>query len=274
MLPGCRRRRICPLTGRIAVRTSSGTPSRARVACPAATTTRRAARVVSPRRARLAATRTWPSATAVTVPREGPDAARRGGRPERGQVAAVVDGQVAGGEYAAARARGEERLELAALPGVESLGLEPDRPPEVGEPVERGQVAAVVGDGEGALGAQAGALARRLFQFAVEAREAVDGVQVQVQQVLLAEDGLGDRAEHARRDQARLVAGPRVVAAWVDQRHGPAGAGRPPGDGGADHAAAYDDDVRDPCRAARSLRQHYLDQVRRSEAARLPLSPR
>jgi len=154
------------------------------------------------------------------------------------KVAAVVDGQVAGGEDAAAGGRGEERLEAPAVPRGEAFGGQADRVAELGEPVERGEVVVVVGDRDGALGPQPGPVAGGRLELGVERRKAADRVQVQGEQVLLAEDRLGDRAEHPRRDQARLVVGARV-----DEGHGPARAGRPPGDRGADHAAADDDDV-------------------------------
>jgi hypothetical protein len=197
------------------------------------------------------------------------DARRGRRRAEGGQVAAVVDRQVAGGEDAAPGGRGEERLESTARPRVEALGLEPDRVPELGQPVEGGEVAAVVGDREGALGPQPGPDPGGRLELGVERGEAVDRVQVQREQILLAEDGLGHRAEHARRDQARLVVGIRV-----DEDHRPASGGGSPGDRGADHAAANDDHVSvHHGSPALSLRRHYPDQVRRSEAARLPLSP-
>jgi hypothetical protein len=207
---------------------------------------------------------------------------RGGGGAQGGQVTAAVHRQVAGGEDAARRVRGEEGLQPAALPGVEALGAQADTVAEVGEAVERGQVPAVVGHREGALGAQAGCLPGGSFQFRVEAGEPLDRVQVEVQQVLLAEHGLGDRGQHPRRDQACLVVRLRVVATWVDERHALAGAASPPGDSGADHTAAHDDDVHPGAMRgdlvqgnghACSLRRHYPDQVRRSEADRLPLSP-
>ena len=197
------------------------------------------------------------------------DAGPAGRHAEGGQVAAVVDRQVAGGEDAAPGGRGQKRLQPTARPGVEALGLEPDRVAELGQPVERGQVAAVVGDREGSLGPEPGRLPGRRLELGVEGGEAVDRVQVQGQQVLLAEDGLGDRAEHARRDQARLVIGVRI-----DEGDLVPGDGGAPGDRGADHAATDDDDVSvHHGLPALSLRRHYPDQVRRSEAVRLPLSP-
>ena len=256
------------MTGRSALLTSPGIPPMCLVAWPAATTT-----ALRGQRARLGACPVYRYLGDRALDRRDPGGRR--GRAQGGQVPAVVHGQVAGGEYAAAGGRCEERLAPAAFPGVKAFGLEPDREPEVGEPVECGQVAVVVGDGERALGAQSGGGVSGLFQFGVERREAADGVQVEVEQVPLAEHRFRYRAEHACRDQARPVGRPRVVGAratatGIDEDDVLPRPGGAPGDGRADHPAAHDNDVRVH---ARSLRRHYPDQVRRSEASRLPLSP-
>ena len=269
MPSGCRSRSSWPLTGRTADRSSAGRPCTAPDQQPAATTT-------------------WPEPisppSASATPRARPSAPSRGqhrGHPvphdphpggrrrlaQRGRVPPVVDRPVAREQHPAVHVRGEEGLQLAAGPAVEFLGVEPGGAAERRQPHQRRVVARVVGDGQRALAAQADPVAGHLLELGRERREPGQGEQVDAEQRALAEQGLRDRGEHPGRHQRRGVALRRIGQDDIEP-----GRGGPPGDRGSDDTAARDDDI---CGHGHehSLRRHYPDQVRRSEARGLPLSP-
>lgn len=139
----------------------------------------------------------------------------------------------------AAHARGQHRLQAAALAAGQPLRVQAAA---ALEGVQFPQVEAVVGvegDGERAAGAVADVQAAAGFgELVGELRVAGGGGEVQPEQGLLAVVQLGDGGEHARRDLCRAAAGRRV-----GQRGAQPEPGRPPGGDQADDAAPDDEDV-------------------------------
>ncbi len=112
--------------------------------------------------------------------------------------------------------------------------------------------------------AQADPTAGRLFQLGREHGEPSQG---QPEQSLLAEQALRYRRQHPRGHQRRGLAALRIHDDDIEPGHR-----RPPGDRAPDDTTARDDNVRGHGHV-HSLRRYDPDQVRRSEAASLPLSP-
>ena len=186
------------------------------------------------------------------------------GRPRRvaqgRRVPAVVHRPVAAEQHAAVHIGGQEGLERAAGPAVQFLGVQAGRPAEGGQPDQRGVVAGVVRDGQRPFSTQPDLAAGRFLQLGREGPEPPDREQVKAQQRALAEQGFRGRREHARRHQGR-----GVTRFGVDQHDIEPGRRGAPGDRRPDDSAARDDDVCD-LGHMHSLRRHYPDQVRRSEA--------
>ena len=133
----------------------------------------------------------------------------------------------------------ERRLQAARRARQQPLHLQPQLAAELEQPLERLGLVAVAGDHQGPAGAQAGVDPARLAQLGGPPRPALGGCQVQAQQGVLAELGLGDRREHPGGDVRRLA---RERAA-LEQADRQAAAGSVPGDRQADYSAAHDRDV-------------------------------
>src|SRR6266498_5343855 len=162
------------------------------------------------------------------------------GDQQRGNQRAVVDLMVARGQDAPAHARGQPRLELAALAAAQALHLEPEAALEVVEIGERGVVVGVPGDDQRPAATVADRPRGALLQLDREPRPARRRRQVELEQVVLAVVDLGDRGQHAGRRPRR--APPRGVVDHGDLETGQRGA---PGDAEADHTPADDHDVAD-----------------------------
>ena len=145
---------------------------------------------------------------------------------------------VAGDVEREPRGRRERRLGAPRGGGQQPLHVQPEPAPEGEQPVELLGLVAVAGDDERAAAPQPGVLAGRLGQLGAERGEAGGGAQIQVEQRVLAEVGLGDRGEHPRGD------GPGARRAGVEHQHAQAALRGAPRAREPDRPAADDGDVR------------------------------
>ena len=160
------------------------------------------------------------------------------------------DLMIAGSLDPARDPRREGGLELAALPRREPPRVEPERALQLVQARELLGLVAVDRDVQGAAAQVARSVAAGSLELGDEAGIEPGGGQVQLEQRLLAEVGLGHGGEHPGGDPGRSAR--RLAGLEHERAH--AVLGRAPGDREADHAGSDHNELADPVR----LPSHWL----------------
>ena len=163
------------------------------------------------------------------------DSRDSGGHQQGEAQPAIVHLVVPVDEQAAPDRRGEQGLELTAVPTAQPLRLQPQALMEAVQLLESDVVVTVEGDRQGPRWPVSGLLATGVLELGHKGRVTLGGGQVEAEQRRLAVFDLGHRCQHPGCGPGRALGRARV-----DDRHLQAGEGRPPGDGEADDSATDD----------------------------------